>query len=69
MLEIVGLGSEIFFHGERHRFGRSRQQADTKSCGYDAAKKAPQRRAAIDCIHYCSPCRDVPLLVARVRSA
>jgi hypothetical protein len=59
MFEIVGLASEIFFHGERHRFGRSWQQARTKSCGDDAAKKAPQRSAAIDCIHCCSPCRDV----------
>jgi hypothetical protein len=48
LLEIVGLASEIFFDGERHRFGRARHQAHAQSCGYNAAKKAPQRTAAID---------------------
>jgi hypothetical protein len=55
--EVVGLPSEIFFHGERRRLGQTRQQACTYACGDSAAKKSPQHAAAIDCIHCSSPCR------------
>jgi hypothetical protein len=61
-LEISGTLSGILLHRERRCLGHISEHACAEARGNGTAHQCPQRIAAIDRIHCCSPCRDVPLL-------